>query len=453
MNPFEAHILIQQGFGAGLEEALKTQNLNPNSRFKQESLLSTAIKKKAPNLLQLLLHHGGDPNLVSYENGRYEPAIITAVRYKSLTCVQILLSCGANLDKGNFYGTDAIFQAVHENAFDILDYLMDNYHPPYVPLPLPSPSSSPSILIQERAEVGSTRGATFKLKELPSNNKEHVVDDDHVLCPFYYALSYATSYQSKRQSLVRLLKSYYKCKCLEEIASCTKLSSSELLPLPAVARFPPKDGKGNERKVETEHEREIRKCLIMLLASPVGQDHSPQKKLVGVAEGPDRDRPGVLVDFGNGDDIKFQNEFNYPYKIYKIKRKCHTIKENESSGATRPSSSYVFLTGPLKLSCIVREVIRDQILLYAMNSISSRTNSPPPITVFAPSTTTNANTNNVVIRNRNTFGKCLRTLPIPPTLMDFLLYKNIDEMNTNVIQLMGKDTVLNTKYFSIYICK
>lgn len=87
-----------------LREALKSHRLNPNIRFKNESLLCTTIKRGCPNLLKLFLEHGADPNLKSYENGRYEPALITAVRYKSLSCVQILLEYGANLSKTNFYG-------------------------------------------------------------------------------------------------------------------------------------------------------------------------------------------------------------------------------------------------------------------------------------------------------------------------------------------------------------
>lgn len=152
MTPFEAHVLIQQttipaasssprrnnttrstcvrntqtklnattstkptfstssgGTESILEEALKSHRLNPNIRFKNESLLSTTIKKSCPNLLKLFLEHGADPNLKSYENGRYEPALITAVRYKSLPCVQILLEYGANLGKTNFYGYGYIY--------------------------------------------------------------------------------------------------------------------------------------------------------------------------------------------------------------------------------------------------------------------------------------------------------------------------------------------------------
>lgn len=126
MSPFEAHILIQQStfcssspkkqstishksFSCAdpdslLREALLSHRLDANVRFKGESLLATTIKSGRPNLLQLFVEQGADPNLKSYENGRYEPALITAVRYKSLWSVQILLEHGANLSHTNFYG-------------------------------------------------------------------------------------------------------------------------------------------------------------------------------------------------------------------------------------------------------------------------------------------------------------------------------------------------------------
>ncbi len=189
--------------------------------------------------------------------------------------------------------TDAIFQAVHENAFEILECLLSEYKPHRhdhdrhpcstnpkdyqkrqrrqkdVPaalssssseseaaaLPessssstLPTPLPHQSINIQKttttKGKDSRENKAVVLNREKPSNNannnshssKGHeedddgdrnIDDDDHVLCPFYYALNYAPSYPSKRESLVRLLQSYYKCKCLEELASCHQSNFGE----------------------------------------------------------------------------------------------------------------------------------------------------------------------------------------------------------------------------------
>lgn len=107
ISPYEAHIMIQQGSRSSictLEQALELKRLDPNSLFNHQTLLSTAIKCLSPSILTILLKYGGQPNLKGYENGRYEPALITAVRYKSLLCVQILVEHGASLHKTNFYG-------------------------------------------------------------------------------------------------------------------------------------------------------------------------------------------------------------------------------------------------------------------------------------------------------------------------------------------------------------
>lgn len=487
--------------------------------------------------------------------------------------------------------TDAIFQAVHENAFEILECLLSESKPQQkqqsfynhrdhhdrhcssttnakdyqkrqrrqqdVPaalssssteskaaalpesssstLPPPPPDQSINIQKTTTTKGKDSRGnkAVVLNREKPSNNannnsrsssKGHeqdddgdgrIDDDDHVLCPFYYALYYAPSHPSKRESLVRLLQSYYKCKCLEEIASCHQ------------SNFWGYTAKENAEQARNctavAGDDEVKECWNVVRNSyvnfsgwwrwwyaksvpPAGYgalhvDDSVQNYTTQQYHAHDHHpyqcdpipSTSSFVDVDNENSIKFllpaessskggeENELSwsnlFPYKIYKIEGKCHVIKENESSSTPspisvssssssptpaatvnttttrvhkRPPSSYVVLVGPLKLSCITREVIRDQIKFCGSRGTRSIKRSCKNIN----QTTTSASANGSTLEqqnersqrsgestvapeplelwlksedyfNRMNFRKSLETLMMPSSLMDYILYRNI----------------------------
>lgn len=485
--------------------------------------------------------------------------------------------------------TDALFQAVHENAFEILECLLSEYKPQQqqsfynhrhhdrhpssinakdyqkrqrrqkdVPaalssssseseaaalpesssstLPPPPPHQSINIQKTTTTKGKDSRGnkAVVLNREKPSNNannnsrssKGHeedddgdsnIDDDDHVLCPFYYALNYAPSYPSKRESLVRLLQSYYKCKCLEEIASCHQNNFG------GDTTHIEDEEKGKQtRNCKAVAGNQAKECWNVVCSSyvnfsgwwqwwyaksvpPAGYgavhvDDSVQNYRTQQYHAYDHHHyqcdpipsTSSSVDVDNENDIKFLlpaessgkggegNELCssklFPYKIYKIQGKCHVIKENESSSTPspvsvsssspspsttpaatantrttrvhkRPSSSFVILVGPLKLSCITREVIRDQIKLCGSRGTGKIKRSCKNITTSAPANGTTREQHNEGSQrsgestvaseplelwlksedyfNKMNFRKSLETLMMPSSLMDYILYKNI----------------------------
>lgn len=104
MGSWEAHIAIKQKNVSLIQQYLQAGKLNPNLKFRRDSLLTTAINENQLEILKLLLENGADPNLKSYENGRSEPPLITATRLNNLKAVELLVSHGANIQSSNFYG-------------------------------------------------------------------------------------------------------------------------------------------------------------------------------------------------------------------------------------------------------------------------------------------------------------------------------------------------------------
>jgi ankyrin repeat protein len=108
-SAWEMHVMVNKGDHISLIRMLQAVNKNvigtiTNKKFKNETLLSTAIKCGHNNIAKLLLKHGADPNQRSFENGRNEPPLITATRFKNLELVKLLLENDANISKTGFYG-------------------------------------------------------------------------------------------------------------------------------------------------------------------------------------------------------------------------------------------------------------------------------------------------------------------------------------------------------------
>lgn len=104
MGAWEAHIAIKQGNNSLLKEGLELKTINPNLRFRGETLLTTAVNANAPDLVQLLLENGADPNTISSETGRNESPLITATRLRHLPIVILLFENGADIRQTNIYG-------------------------------------------------------------------------------------------------------------------------------------------------------------------------------------------------------------------------------------------------------------------------------------------------------------------------------------------------------------
>jgi len=104
MGAWEAHVAIKQGNFSLIRESFELQKVNPNLRFRGQSLLSTAVKQNSTSLVQLLLENGANPNMKSLEDGRNETPLITATRLKYLQMVLLLFANGADIRETNFYG-------------------------------------------------------------------------------------------------------------------------------------------------------------------------------------------------------------------------------------------------------------------------------------------------------------------------------------------------------------
>ena len=87
-----------------IELEFRKHNLDLSVNFLGRTPLTACVVENQAEALQLLLKLGADPDGKSYEGGRREPPLITAVRLKNLPCVKILASSGANLTLTNFYG-------------------------------------------------------------------------------------------------------------------------------------------------------------------------------------------------------------------------------------------------------------------------------------------------------------------------------------------------------------
>jgi ankyrin repeat protein len=103
-SSWECRVLVSAGDEKVLEKHLVERNIDPNVRFRNETLIATAIKLRLPNIVKVLLRYGANPNLRSFENGRNEPPLITATRWKSIEIVKLLIKSGANLHATEFYG-------------------------------------------------------------------------------------------------------------------------------------------------------------------------------------------------------------------------------------------------------------------------------------------------------------------------------------------------------------
>lgn len=418
-----------------------------------------------------------------------------------------------------FCRSDAIFQAVHENAFEILEYILEHGSsvPPNVLSATTSSSSCPrphhsqschnptarKFLERELAKEGASlpsknNGPTFN-NSCNNGKGQDGENDEHVLCPFFYALNSGLVYPRKRASVGLLLQSYYKCKCILQLGSnCSDFPSieednqvKECLRLVGDLKpenFWPSAGARNESTLGNS-----------------GSDDSVQQEYDYHTH--HHHPPPENAD--NENNIKFCEELYprhslkrklYPYKLLKIRGKCHAIKENESS-ADAASSSYVALVGPLKLSCIARELIRDEIMRClqpikkAQTSYISTGDDHPNETAWSTVASQNSDRHgNLIVLKSNrdvlhedylnkvkaSFQKSLQTLMIPSSLMDYILYKNVNwsgassageierrvgswkiaengnnerESCNNIdnIKLIKREVELNINYFAIYI--
>ncbi|CAG7834060.1 unnamed protein product [Allacma fusca] len=154
------------------------KNFDPNTNFRGQTLLTTSVIEGRADVVQLLLEMGANPNLKSDEGGRRETPLITAVRLKKYSCVKILTSKGALISTTNFYGQNAVYQAVVENAYEILQHFLG----------------------------------------CPLDEGKHYTQ---VSCPFHLALTESLMSHSKKKCLLLLLRFNYNCPCIPKL--CTRI--------------------------------------------------------------------------------------------------------------------------------------------------------------------------------------------------------------------------------------
>ena len=100
-----------------IAEALLEAGASPNPVFKNDHPLVTALGRKSPKIISLLLKHGADPNIPF---DRKQTCLMIAVDYADLNAIDLLLAAGADLDLKDSEGRMAIHHvwASRSHRFD-----------------------------------------------------------------------------------------------------------------------------------------------------------------------------------------------------------------------------------------------------------------------------------------------------------------------------------------------
>ena len=88
-----------------IAEELLIAGANPNPVLKEDHPLATALFRKSPKIMSLLLEHGADPNIPT---DLKKTCLIYAVKYEDLEVMDLLLEAGADLNLRDKEGCTAI---------------------------------------------------------------------------------------------------------------------------------------------------------------------------------------------------------------------------------------------------------------------------------------------------------------------------------------------------------
>lgn len=154
---------------------LLQHNADPNLSAgpDSESPLALAASDNRLDLVQLFLKHGGDANFVM-ENSN--SALVQAMSHKTCSpqLVELLLNSGADPNAKNGEGGTALFQAIQANRVDLMTVLLDHGANPN--LPGPKHPLWPSTYKPKALQLLLSRGADHKkcpgLMELASSLKK-----------------------------------------------------------------------------------------------------------------------------------------------------------------------------------------------------------------------------------------------------------------------------------------
>lgn len=106
--------------GADVNESIRT----PSSFLKPSlTLLELAVIENDTRYLELMLAHGGDPNLIVHDT-REQPIIFSAIRANNLKAVKLLHKAGADLNHADSRGQTPIRIAVSMGNYTIAAYLL-----------------------------------------------------------------------------------------------------------------------------------------------------------------------------------------------------------------------------------------------------------------------------------------------------------------------------------------
>lgn len=319
-----------------------------------------------------------------------------------------------------------MFQAVHENALDILEYLLlvkqlqfserqqnaSDFVQFYQPYAAKENDLQQKVSDRERKE--SISG--FHDKGHPEKQDDDD-DDVHLLCPLNYALTGSTSSSCKRQSLLLLLQLNYHCRCLQKIGGIC----------------------GSKNSIHACHQQEATNCLTVLLEAhqSLTLNRNPES-------------PSIPATF--------------PYKILKITEKRYATLL--PSTEMRPlQTNFVILLGTFNLAFMAREVIRNQIMQCCYSCSDGRRLSQIEKAGKNEVISTGADAalercQRQKLRPRN-FQQNVDSLMVPAAIKNYILYGNVGystwkesisgERNAN-IQLMKADAETNANYYAVFTC-
>jgi len=101
---WECHVLIKTGSLIALEKFITENKVNPNVKFRGETLLALAINSQSCEMVKVLLRLGANPNLKSHARPITEPPLIIAVQNNVINIVKTLLENGADINLTGFHG-------------------------------------------------------------------------------------------------------------------------------------------------------------------------------------------------------------------------------------------------------------------------------------------------------------------------------------------------------------
>jgi uncharacterized protein len=113
------HQAIQSGDITKVQEYIQAGDNIEECTYHGMSPVELAVEQEEPEIMQLLLNSGADPNF-----SQSETPLVTAVGRSNLDIVRLLVDAGADINNDAF-GHSALIEAVHQGCMEIVMFLVE----------------------------------------------------------------------------------------------------------------------------------------------------------------------------------------------------------------------------------------------------------------------------------------------------------------------------------------